>query len=214
MVGTIAPLVQEVDERGQRTRAQWILAAHVLSTAAGALAVGAAIWALRLGLEAVAPHRARQLVAWGPVLLALAALYLLAAVLTGSLRLPMLDRQVPQEWRVRLGPERASLAYGFVLGTGVLTRINSPAFYLLPLAVLVTPSPVLGLALAAVYGLARGGIITVRSVSLRAVQFSDPEQVAVRGLQRRHSVVTLQLMLLTAVAVVGVSVSAWQSSLQ
>jgi hypothetical protein len=209
MVGTIAPLVQEVDERGQRIRAQWILAAHVLSTAAGALAVGAAIWTLRLGLEAVAPHLARQLVAWGPVLLALAALYLLAAVLTGSLRLPMLDRQVPQEWRARLGPERASLAYGFVLGTGVLTRINSPAFYLLPLAVLVTPSPVLGLALAAVFGLARGGIIAVRSVTLGAVQRSDPEQVAILGLRQRHILVTLQLILLTAVAVVG----AWQPSL-
>jgi hypothetical protein len=156
MVGTIAPLVQEVAERGQRIRAQRILAAHVLSTAAGALTVGIAVWALRLALQAVVPQLARQLVALGPVLLALAALYLLAAVLTGSLRLPMLDRQVPQEWRVRIGPERASLAYGFVLGTGVLTRINSPAFYLLPLALLVTPSPALGLVLAALFGLARG----------------------------------------------------------
>jgi hypothetical protein len=213
MVGTIAPLVQEVAERGQRIRAQRILAAHVLSTAAGALTVGIAVWALRLALQAVVPQLARQLVALGPVLLALAALYLLAAVLTGSLRLPMLDRQVPQEWRVRIGPERASLAYGFVLGTGVLTRINSPAFYLLPLALLVTPSPALGLVLAALFGLARGGIVAVRSVTLGAVQRSDPEQVAIRGLRQRRSLVTLQLILLTAVAVVGVSIGAWQPSL-
>lgn len=213
MVGTIAPLVQEVAERGRPVRAYWLLVAHVLSTTAGALALGVAVMTLRLGLVGVAPGLARELVSWGPVLLGAAALYLLLAVLTRSLPLPTLDRQVPVDWRSSMGPERASLAYGFVLGTGVLTRINSPAFYLLPLAVLVIPDPVLGLALAALFGFARGGIVAVRSITLRSAQLTDPEVVAVRGLRRRYGVLTLQLVLLAALAIAGVGVGASQSAI-
>lgn len=204
MVGSIAPLVQETVERGRRVLAGALVVGHVVATVAGAFVLGAVVWSLRSGVQAVLPPAERWLTGAGPIIVAVAGTYLLIAALTRKLPLPMIDRQVPLAWRRRWGPVRASFAYGFVLGLGVLTRINSPTFYLVPLAVLVSPGVLPAVAVVAAYGLTRGGIVAVRSVTLRRLQWTDPLEVARLGLTRRLSMVPLQLSVLTALIVAGV----------
>jgi hypothetical protein len=207
MVGTIAPLVQEVEAQGRRAGRFRVLAGHLLSTVAGGLALGLAIWSLRLGVETVAPALVGMLVAWGPLVLAGVALYLVLAATTPRLPLPMVNRQVPVAWRTTMGPERASLAYGFVLGTGLLTRINSPAFYLVPVVLLTSPSFAAALAPALAFALARGGIVTGRALVLQHQQFADPEGLARRAATQRHVLLTVQMMCLAGVVVAA----AWAS---
>jgi hypothetical protein len=201
MVGTIAPLVQEVEAQDPRTGRFRVLAGHLLATLAGGLTLGLVIRTFRLGLEAVVPSLTQALVEWGPVLLAGVALYLVVAATTLRLPLPMVNRQVPVAWRTSMGPERASLAYGFVLGTGVLTRINSPAFYLIPVVLMTSPSLAGALAPAAAFALARGGIVTARSLVLQQEQFTDPEGLARKAAAQRHMLLTMQLMCLAGVVV-------------
>lgn len=99
---------------------QWIaqLAAHVLGLFAGALALGALLFA------------AGELI-WHPppwTVGVLAALLVLVTARMAPVTLPGSRWRVPQDW-ARLGSVGYAGAFGMALGLGVVTRVGSPAMY-------------------------------------------------------------------------------------
>lgn len=101
---------------------QWIarLAVHVLGLFAGAIAVGALLFAA----GELVLHPPLWTVGVVAAALALVAARLVPVPLGGS------RWRVPQEW-ARFGPVGYAGAFGVALGTGVATRIGSPATYAL-----------------------------------------------------------------------------------
>lgn len=106
--------------RGLSAYPQWIarLAVHVLGVFTGALAVAALLFAA--GELTLRPPL--WIVGALAVGLALVAARVLPVSLSGS------RWRVPQEW-ARFGPVGYAGAFGVALGTGVATRIGSPAMY-------------------------------------------------------------------------------------
>jgi len=99
---------------------QWIaqLAAHVFGLFAGALALGALLFA------------AGELI-WHPppwTVGVLAALLVLVTARMAPVTLPGSRWRVPQDW-ARLGSVGYAGAFGMALGLGVVTRVGSPAMY-------------------------------------------------------------------------------------
>lgn len=173
MIGTITPLVEEVQQKRQRTGAAEVALMYVLSSLVGGAALAAAARGLRLGAFALLPQDVggRDLVV--PIVIAVSACYGVGVI--ASTRLPRLmwQRQVPLIWRSRFGPLRASVAYSAVLGAGIFTRINSPAVYLVPIAALLAPSWPLALAPALLYAFARASIVAAASIAFSEKYYRD-----------------------------------------
>ena len=66
--------------------------------------------------------------------------------------LPERHRQVPRRWLLWRSREATGLAYGLMLGAGVLTRLQFAAIYVLALLVLLAGSSTTGAAIGALYG--------------------------------------------------------------
>lgn len=71
------------------------------------------------------------------------------------LPIPQSNWQVPAQWRAWHSPRALAAAYGFILGSGVATRVMTAAYYTLILLVVVVGDVSIGLIIGAVYGLAR-----------------------------------------------------------
>jgi hypothetical protein len=151
MAETIVPVVH-----GDRRGKYWItVALHTLAAAIAAATLGALLGAV--GMAIGAP--------WGPA--GLVAVAVAAALYAGraafGLPVPIPDRhrQVPDWWRSFFSAPTAAVLYGAGLGVGFLTFLTFGTFVAVAVAALASGDPLLGAALCAPFGLARGLSVTV-----------------------------------------------------
>lgn len=155
MVETITPVVHG----GRRSRWGIVLALHVVGAAAAAAAFGSALGAV--GSLLGAPWGAAGIGVVG----GLAALYLAREALGVPVPVPQLRRQVPDWWRTFFSFGPAAFLYGVGLGIGFLTFLAHGTFVVVSAAAVASGRPLLGAALLAPFGLARGlsALVTVRT---------------------------------------------------
>jgi Methylamine utilisation protein MauE len=145
MVETITPVVHG----GSRERWGISLALHAVGAAVAAAIVGS----LLAGAGALlgAP--------WGIsgalLVVAAAALYV-ARELGAPVPVPQLRRQVPDWWRTFFPPHLAAFLYGLGLGPGFLTYLGHGTIVVVSVAAFASGRPLLGAAVLAPFGLARG----------------------------------------------------------
>lgn len=146
MVETITPVVHG----GRAGRWAGSVALHVTGGVASAAAFGAILGAA--GSLLGAP--------WGgggALIIALAAsLYLLREAGVVPVPVPQLRRQVPQWWRTFFSVPVAAFLYGAGLGVGFLTYLTHGTLVVVAVAAAVSGRPVVGAAIMAPFGLARG----------------------------------------------------------
>ena len=145
MVETITPVVHG----GSRERWGISLALHAIGAAVAAAIVGS----LLAGAGALlgAP--------WGvpgAVFVAAAATLYLARELGAPVPVPQLRRQVPDWWRTFFPPHVAAFLYGVGLGPGILTYLGHGTLVVVSVAAVASGHPLVGAALLAPFGLARG----------------------------------------------------------
>ena len=145
MVETITPVVHG----GSRGRWGISLALHAIGAAMAAAIVGS----LLAGAGALlgAP--------WGvpgAVLVVAAAALYVARELGAPVPVPQLRRQVPDWWRTFFPPHLAALLYGLGLGPGFLTYLGHGTVVAVSVAAFASGRPLLGAAVLAPFGLARG----------------------------------------------------------
>lgn len=192
MVETIAPVVY-----GRRTRYLRAVALHALAAAASAALTGALLGAI--GVLAGAPLPGAPL-----IVAAAAALYAARELLGLPVPLPELRRQVPLWWRSFFAPGSAAALYGAGLGPGFTTHLGSGTLVAVAAAALAYGDPLLGAALMAPFGLARGLAVLVAA---GARDHDDAAEVAARlgeawraGRPRRLAGTALALLAALALA--------------
>lgn len=146
MVETITPVVHW----GRRSRYLRSVAIHTVAATASAGAVGLVLGAL--GALLGGPWTDA-----GPIVLAGVALVYAARELFG-LPIPLPDRsaQVPAWWRSFYGPDVAAALYGIGLGPGFLTYLTFGTYAAVLVGAFVAADPLLGAAITAPFGFARG----------------------------------------------------------
>jgi hypothetical protein len=146
MVETITPVVHG----GRAGRWAGSVALHVKGVVASAAAFGAILGGA--GSLLGAP--------WGgggALLIALvAALYLVREATGAPVPVPQLRRQVPQWWRTFFSVPVAAFLYGAGLGVGFLTYLAHGTLVVVAVAAAASGEPLVGAALVAPFGLARG----------------------------------------------------------
>lgn len=153
MVATIGPLVQVA-------RKQWLRSVALYGVAS--VCAGAAVGATAGGLGAATGVAD----AIDPAYLAVAAVGAgIIDLRILGLGTPVVAGSVPQEWWSRLGPSRAALLYGWVLGLGFTTAVPFAAFYVLGLGA-VSAGPALGALIGATYGFFRAAAIPIASAAV------------------------------------------------
>ena len=148
MVETITPAVH-----GGRKSSYWLsVAAHILGAAIAAAALG-------LGLGAVGGLLGAPWGTWG--LLGIAAIGGAYALGAAGAPVPVLQRrrQVPDWWRTFFSPMTSSFLYGVGLGPGFLTFSSFGTLTVVAVVALATGEPVLGAAVCAPFGAARGAAV-------------------------------------------------------
>ena len=188
MVETITPVVHG----GSRSRWGVSVAVHAIGAAASA-AVAGALLAAAGGLLG-AP--------WGVAglgLVAVAAALYVARELGAPVPVPQLRRQVPDWWRTFFPPHVAAFLYGIGLGPGFLTYLSHGTVVVVSVAAFASGRPLLGAAVLAPFGLARGlGPVLafgVRSPSDGAALVERLERSASRARWRVANAVALTAVL-------------------
>jgi hypothetical protein len=155
----MTPLVQ-----GGRKSDQYRLAlvAHTVA-AAGAGAASGVLLAL-LGSAVVHDAAADgSAAAVGVVGIALS----LAQLRGGRLRGMQVPRQTSKQWRERLGPVGAPIAWGLDLGSGLTTFVPFGSYWVLPLAAVFRANLGYGALLLGLFGLGRALTVVVASLNAR-----------------------------------------------
>jgi hypothetical protein len=145
MVETITPVVHG----GSRGRWGISLALHAIGAAVAAAIVGSLL--AGAGALVGAP--------WGvpgAVLVVVAAALYVARELGAPVPVPQLRRQVPDWWRTFFPPHFAAFLYGLGLGPGFLTYLGHGTVVVVAVAAFASGRPLLGAAVLAPFGLARG----------------------------------------------------------
>lgn len=188
MVETITPAVH-----GGRTRRYW---ASVALHAVGATLSAAAIGLLLGGAGALlgAPWGAAGLVALATV----AGLYAAREALGLKIPLPNLHRQVPQWWRTFFDPPVASLLYGLGLGVGFLTYLSFGTYVAVAAGAVLSGDPLVGAALCAPFGLARGLSVSASALWSEVVEGLD--RLAQTGAPRAVNAGALMVAIVATVA--------------
>lgn len=170
MLTSITPL----GERGRGNR--W--AVTTTAYAAGCLLGGATTGLVLGAVGSLLPALPALLLAGVVCLLAAAAD--LGAVVTGR-RLPGGRRQVDEDWLSRYRGWVYGAGFGYQLGLGVVTVVTSAATYAVLALALLTQSPVGGLLVGAVFGVARA----VPALLLGRSHSHDEIRRAAAGLERQ-----------------------------
>jgi hypothetical protein len=145
MAETITPVVHG----GSRSRWGISLALHAIGAAVAAAIVGSLL--AGAGALVGAP--------WGvpgAVLVVVAAALYVARELGAPVPVPQLRRQVPDWWRTFFPPHVAAFLYGLGLGPGFLTYLGHGTVVVVAVAAFASGRPLLGAAVLAPFGLARG----------------------------------------------------------
>jgi hypothetical protein len=177
MLASITPL----GERSRRQRWPITVSALIVGCTVAAGALGAALAA------------AGRLVPLGSsdrldMLLAVGAAAVVLELAPFGLRLPTHGRQVDEQWLRRYRGWVYGAGFGGQLGVGVATVVTTPTVYVMFAAQLLAPNVVAGLAIGAIFGLARGATVlsTARIDSPGALaafhrRFRQAERVAAAG---------------------------------
>jgi hypothetical protein len=150
MVETITPVVH-----GGRRRWAAALALHALGAAGSAAAFGAVLGAI--GGLFQAPWGATG----GVVVAVVAALYAARELAGVPVPVPERRKQVPEWWRTFFPWPASSALYGMGLGIGYLTFLRYGTLVAVTAGAVVTGEPLLGAAVMAPFGLARGLSVAV-----------------------------------------------------
>jgi hypothetical protein len=192
MVETITPVVHG----GSRSRWGVSVVVHAIGAAASA-AVAGAVLAGAGGLLG-AP--------WGVAglgLVAMAAALYVARELGAPVPVPQMRRQVPDWWRTFFPSHVAAFLYGIGLGPGFLTYLSHGTFVVVSVAAFASGRPLVGAAVLAPFGLARGlGPVLafgVRSPSDGAALVEHLGRSASRARWRVANAVSLTAVLATMV---------------
>ena len=158
MVETITPVVY-----GGRGRWVGALVLHVLGATLTAALFGAAVGATGAALGAPFGRAGLVLAA------AAATLYAVGTLPRVEVTVPQLRRQVPDWWRTFFSPSVTAFLYGAGLGIGFLTFMATGGLVAASVAAGLTGDPVLGAAMIAPFGLARGlSAVTAATVTTQA----------------------------------------------
>jgi hypothetical protein len=95
----------------------------------------------------------------------IAAIYALREAARLPVPLPNLRRQVPEWWRTFFAPPTAALLYGVELGVGFVTYLSFGTFVAVGAAAMASGDPLLGAALCAPFGVARGLSVVLASAN-------------------------------------------------
>jgi len=192
MVETITPVVHG----GSRSRWGISLALHAIGAGVAAAIVGSFL--AGAGALLGAP--------WGvpgAVLVAAAATLYLARELGAPVPVPQLRQQVPDWWRTFFPPHVAAFLYGLGLGPGFLTYLGHGTFVVVSVAAFASGRPLLGAAVLAPFGLARGlGPVLafgVRSPSDAAALVERLDRAASRARWRVANALALSAVLVASV---------------
>jgi hypothetical protein len=166
MLASIHPL----GERARKRRWGTTVAAYVAGSTVAAALLGAALGAVGGMVALPGP-------ATGLAVLGLCALGLAFDLRLGGLRLPTVHRQVDKDWLDRYRGWVYGLSFGFQLGLGVVTVVNTAAIYVTFVLALASGSAVVGALIGTTFGLTRGLVI----LSVRRVR--RPEEL--HGAHRR-----------------------------
>jgi sulfite exporter TauE/SafE len=173
MLASIHPL----GERARRQRWGITVAAYLVGTLAASALVGGALGLVGrwLGLG----HHPVDTVA----VLAVAALAAAGVVLDlriAGLTTPTIHRQVDERWLQRYRGWVYGGGFGFQLGLGVVTVVNTFAVYLMLAVALLAGSALTGLAVGLTFGVVRGAAV------LAVARVRHPDQLR-RLLRRLHA---------------------------
>ncbi|MGI8776168.1 MAG: sulfite exporter TauE/SafE family protein [Acidimicrobiales bacterium] len=168
MLASINPL----GERARNRRWNRTVVAYLIGSILGGALIGAL-----LGLVGGLAGGSLGPVSIAAVVTATCAIGLLLDLGVGGLRLPTVHRQVDKDWLDRYRGWVYGLSFGFQLGLGVVTVVNTAAIYAMLIVALVSRSVVTGAAIGTTFGLVRGLVI----FSVRHVR--QPEQL--RQVHRR-----------------------------
>lgn len=191
MVETITPVVHG----GRRTRYWTAVALHALGATGAAAVLGLVLGGT--GALLGAP--------WGSSGLSIVALVAAAYAARElfGLPLPLFDRrrQVPEWWRTFYSPRVAAFLYGAGLGIGFLTFLTYGTFVAVAVAALALGDPVVGVALCAPFGAARGLSVTIGNLAGDSETVSPVvdrlEALAATGLPRAVNGVVLAVVAAT-----------------
>jgi sulfite exporter TauE/SafE len=145
MLASIHPL----GERARDRRWGVTVGAYVVASTAAAALLGAVLG----GVGAVLPLTPGVLAA-----LVLAAGALALAADLGAFTLPTIHRQVDKDWLDRYRGWVVGLGFGFQLGLGVVTIVNTAAVYLALVLALLTGSVAGGAVVGTTFGLVRAPV--------------------------------------------------------
>jgi hypothetical protein len=192
MVETIAPVVY-----GRRS--SYLIAAflHTIAATVTAGLTGALLGLV--GMIATAP--------WGDagtiVVAAVAFLYALREIARVPVPLPNARRQVPEWWRTFFSPWVAAILYGAGLGVAFVTFLSFGTFVAVAAGAVVSGDPLLGAALCAPFGLARGVSVTIVGLASRTLGESVDEVARLGATPVPRVLNGAVLALVGAAAVVG-----------
>lgn len=155
MVSTISPVGYRNSDLGHKG---WLAAAtsYTLGSIAGGILTGVFFGLIGV-LFSTAVGTYRSLL---PLFVGVSAIaYAMHELHLISLPYPQRQRQVPSHWRYMFHPYVTAGLFGLLLGTGFITFIPTATYYILSLAVILHSSPLIGVLVFAVYGVARGSLL-------------------------------------------------------
>jgi hypothetical protein len=162
MIPTITPVGY-----GRHTRLKWLTAVglYAISAAIASLMTCALAAALGLLTSSVAPSFFELRWLW----LSLLALgYCLHESQVIRMPTPQRRQQVPKIWRDKYHPWITASAYGFVIGSGLITRISVSTFYLLLAWSFLSANPLQAAGVGLLYGLSQGALVLVTAWNVKS----------------------------------------------
>jgi hypothetical protein len=170
---------------GGHTRLKWVsaVALYSLSAAVASSLTGMLLASLGLLLHGVAASVFALKWLWISIL---ALLYCLHEI--GIIRMPVPQRkqQVPRGWRQRYHPWIAASAYGFVIGSGLLTRISVSTFYVFLLWCFLSFNPLQAAFVGTFYGLSQGCLLLL--MAWKAESAEDASRIGTQSWSLRFAV--------------------------
>lgn len=155
MVGTISPVVYRDTNLRQRG---WLIAVSIYTL--GSVIGGSFVGIVLGSLGAVLFLSLRWAQTLFPLILGIVAIaYSLHELHLVTLPHPQRKQQVPSYWRLQFHPYVTAGLFGVLLGTGITTFIPISTFYILGLAIALYGSPVVGLLIFSIYGVARASLL-------------------------------------------------------
>jgi len=191
MVETITPVVH-----GTRRRFKVAVAIHTAGAtlSAGVLGVLLGSAGAAFGLE------------WNDVgiavIVVVGAVYIAREAIGLQIPLPQLRRQVPEWWRTFFSPRTAAALYGLGLGAGFFTYLSFGTFAAVAAAALTSGDPLVGAALCAPFGAARGVAVIVAA---NPTSIDRLEEAALTRLPRATNAAAL--VVLTGISAAALLVS-------